>query len=391
MPRRIELKYPNAGVDGGSGYEFQKNCLLYVLLSKFPMWKERTYHVFMEHYEDIVLCFLENDKLVEVYTYQVKKHQGHWTFSEIVPEVLWKMCNSGAALRQDDTYQKSDDYNQVLSFISNQDVCLKSETIGIANEEEYLRDFPSDIKKACIDSLLDNLREVVFSNKQELGQIDGDLKYDDWYSSLCGDEKNTFAEEVQQDPIYQEFNNVRFVRVDMPGGDKQQEQMLSGLLMEVCGGNLPYPNVALMVLLKKITDSATTYNQAEKITFDNYKKRITSDEINECIGLLTTKARAISEWRERIESYASSLDIPIRMRAEFQTEIENSFEYLKDKTKIEHQTILDLSRQEYLMTQLTNRDDFVKDIYKKYTEQTTSRLSSNTIKAICYAASFELF
>lgn len=391
MPRIIKLEYANAGVDGGTGYEFQKNCLLYVILSNYEELEGREYCVFMEHYDDFVICFLEEGILTEVYTYQAKKHSGDWTTSEIVPKVLFKICNTGAAARQDKTFDKSSGYKQILSFISNQKIKIKDNHIDDFNGEKFLRDFSESGFNYCRESMIEELKHSLFLEKQREGIVESSLNFEDWFNSLEESEKISFNQEVEIDPVYQELENVRFVHVDMNGTNVRQVQLLRCMLEDICQGKLTFPEAAFNMLIRLVTISATTYNQEGVITFNNYRKKILSSEINDCIGLLTTRAMAIKEWREKIDVYGKSLNIPIPKQKEFISELETSFEYLKDKSKIEHQQILELSKVELEVTTATNREDFINIVYNKYIETNATRLSETRIKAICYAASFELF
>lgn len=391
MPRIIKLEYANAGVDGGTGYEFQKNCLLYVILSNYVELEGREYCVFMEHYDDFVICFFENGYLAEVYTYQAKKHSGDWTTSEIVPDVLYKICVSGAAARQDSTFDRSNGYKQLLSFISNQRIKIKNNTIDNSNDEIYLKNLSESGVTHCKELIIEQLKQAIFIERQRLGLVDSSKQFLDWYKELSYEEKASFNQEVECDPVYQEIENVRFIHIDMPGTNIRQVQLLRSMLVDACQGKIAFPDAAYNVLLKLITDSSTTYNTGGEITFNNFKKKISSSAINDCIGMLKNSSMAIKEWREKIDVYGKSLNIPIPKQKEFISELETSFEFLKDKSKIEHQQILELSKAEYEITTATNREDFINSVYKKYIETSATRLSETRIKAICYAASFELF
>lgn len=391
MPRIIKLEYANAGVDGGTGYEFQKNCLLYVILSNYAELAGREYCVFMEHYDDFVICFFEEGFLTEVYTYQAKKHSGDWTTSEIVPDVLYKICVSGAAARQDTTFDKSNGYKQLLSFISNQRIKIKDNTIDSSNNEMYLRNLSESGGTHCKSQIFDQLKHALFVERQKSGLVESSKKLDDWYKELSVEDRVLFDQEVESDPVYQEIENVRFIHVDMPGTNIRQAQLLRSMLVDACQGRITFPDAAFSVLIKMITESSTTYNTGGDISFNNFKKKISSSAINECMGLLVNSSKAIKEWREKIDVYGKSLNIPIPKHKEFISELETSFEYLKDKSKIEHQQILKLSKTEYEVTTATNREDFINSVYKKYIETSATRLSETRIKAICYAASFELF
>ncbi|MEE0084854.1 MAG: hypothetical protein UE068_11600, partial [Paludibacteraceae bacterium] len=57
-----EAPHINAGVEGGSGYEFQRNCLIFILLDEYDYFREKRYFICMESADDFIICFLENNE-----------------------------------------------------------------------------------------------------------------------------------------------------------------------------------------------------------------------------------------------------------------------------------------------------------------------------------------
>ncbi|WP_214657735.1 hypothetical protein, partial [Vibrio anguillarum] len=54
-------KAANCGVVALSGYEFQRNCALYLLLDGYEHFREEDYFLCIEHYDDFLFCFRTND------------------------------------------------------------------------------------------------------------------------------------------------------------------------------------------------------------------------------------------------------------------------------------------------------------------------------------------
>ena len=114
----IENPYINSGVEGGTGYEFQKNCLIFILLDEYDNFRDKEYFICMESADDFIICFLENNELKEVRTYQAKKNSnGSWTIHNMKNEIIPKMCEGGVMIQEDKSFLQAKDYTQKLHFL----------------------------------------------------------------------------------------------------------------------------------------------------------------------------------------------------------------------------------------------------------------------------------
>ena len=112
--------------------------------------------------------------------------------------------------------------------------------------------------------------------------------------------------------------------------------------------------------------------------------------INEVIGIVTSKSKAYSEWRKNASALCSRIRIPLNERKEFEQSLMNSFDYFKDLTKTEHQEIFKIAKSLYNSGNYYDEESIVDAAVAEFQRVRNTRLSNTTIKAICYAAVFEL-
>lgn len=117
-------KAANAGVDALLGFEFQRNCALYLLLNNYNHFKGREFFLCIEHHDDFLFCYRSNcqEKIEEIHSYQAKKLSGAvWTINERFSEALAKMLEVGSDLLSDPV-PKSQSYTHelTLNLITNQ-------------------------------------------------------------------------------------------------------------------------------------------------------------------------------------------------------------------------------------------------------------------------------
>lgn len=70
-------KAANSGVVALSGYEFQRNCALFLLLDNYDSFKDKDYFLCIEHYDDFLFCYRTADstQVEKIEAYQAKKKQ----------------------------------------------------------------------------------------------------------------------------------------------------------------------------------------------------------------------------------------------------------------------------------------------------------------------------
>lgn len=388
MSRTIKNQYSNAGVHGSTGYEFQKHCALYILLSEYTELEDKEYCIFFEQADDFVYYFF-NDKLVEeVRAYQAKKSGKTWTSTEI-NKILVKMCQSGAIIKQDNSYNRSSEYRQSETFITNQPIHLKNQFINVDNDILKIKDASKNDCEDIKNVIIDDVKKALFDARKECGEVPNNITFQNWYSQLKEDEKNVFDKEVEDDPVTKEFDNLHIQFIDLPQKQNSQREQLIGKLTILFKDKIHDMQAAIDTLLSLFTQSAATFNQDGEITFDNKDKQIKSSEIDSCFSTLTTESKAFKIWHEKASELCPQLKIPINQKNIFEQELHNSFDYFKDTTKIEHQKILELGKAMYESGAYYSEQDLANAMFAQYKSRHQSRLSDTAIKAICFAAAVQ--
>lgn len=390
MPRTINNIYSNAGVHGNVGYEFQKHCALYILLSEFHNFADREYCIYLEHADDFVYCFFNNGLLEETRTYQAKKSSKNWTQAALLKDIITKICCSGAIAYQDQTFGKCTDYCQSSSFVTNHTIDLEVTKVDETNENVTFQHLDDVEKEQLRNKVFNEVRHELFSLKKSDGLIPEDTKYEDWYSTLNEEERNSFEDEVTNDPVSVELSNLCFMYIDFPRKHSSQKELLNGRLSTIFNDEIYDRNAAIDTLLLLFTNSASAFNQGDEISFGNNAKKISSTDINEVIGIVTSKSKAYSEWRKNASALCSRIRIPLNERKEFEQSLMNSFDYFKDLTKTEHQEIFKIAKSLYNSGNYYDEESIVDAAVAEFQRVRNTRLSNTTIKAICNAAVFEL-
>lgn len=383
----------NAGVHGGTGYEFQKHCALYLLLDDYHNLKLQNYFIYFEHFDDFVFCYTTDSTLNAAHLYQAKKSASKWSLDSKLKNIIVSMCEDSLIARADSAFTKSAEYTQLLHFISNGVIELsKTDT----NETKEVNRF-NELCKEAQDGIIQHYKEIkkrsIYLSLNMSLNSETDIKdkeINHWYKSLDDEDKQKIDAEIDSDPILQEIPNLVFRYIDLSRTSIAQKDQLKGKLSTLFNDQIEYPGAAIDALLLLFGTKATIFNQG-CVTFANKSKRITSDQINEHFYMITAKSLAIKNWRGQGADIAKSLRLPLMMQKNFEATFIISFDLFKDITQAEHHKILELSRNEYgENTEIYDISSFVNVVFERYKTQYTSRLSDIDIKAIIYAAFFEI-
>lgn len=116
----------NSGVEGGSGYSFQRCCVVFLLFEGYEEINSKNYFICLEHHEDFLFAYLdEHGKLNKIDTYQAKKSRDDWRTDDDLCEIIGKMTMVGKELISD-PIEKSNDYQHTLTFLTNRNILLTS-------------------------------------------------------------------------------------------------------------------------------------------------------------------------------------------------------------------------------------------------------------------------
>lgn len=350
----ISKPYSNSGVDGASGYEFQKHCALYIFLEQYEEIKDKKYFICLEHFEDFLFCYLTEDELIEkIETYQAKKSSKKWTMNNSeFKNIVKKILQVGIDLRNDQTL-KSPNYFHNLHFLSNCEMSLSK-----------------TIKKKKIE---DTINERIKINK---------------YNDLKDEIKNellTLTDSITKN----EIKHLFFKFIDIGKTYKNQELLLIGMFNDIFGEKVRNHKASVLTLLSLFRDVENTLNQKNIVSLMDKSKRVESEQINKALNVITTKQKAFEEWKEKKNIYAPLLKINTMERNNFELHFENAFDYLKDLKQTEHQKIFKFVR----MIDLTNcytDEDSLKVIIDNFKLTNSTQFDDLTVKATILASYIQI-
>jgi hypothetical protein len=346
-------KAANSGIDALLGFEFQRNCALYLLLNDYGHIKEREFFLCIEHHDDFLFCYRSDcrSNIDEVHSYQAKKLSGSvWTIDERLSEVIAKMLSVGNDLINDPV-PKCQSYTHELTFVSNTDIKLnyqptKQEKIDGKKEITYLLN-----EQNC---------------KSSYGAIPEDIKdkINKKIDSFCNKETLIYHK--------LELDNLHMQWVDFPRNKNSQKVYLVGLM------RMKFPHVsdslaAIELLLSLFREVEAVYNQGKVIALLDSTKRVEGDEIKQAIDIIETEQKTFELWREYSAELSRKFRVPIDVQNNHKSYIRNTFELLKDMNNNEHQIIKSFIRKNNYTMNYYSRDD----MFHAYVSGIKSKKSMN--------------
>lgn len=341
-------KYSNSGVDGSSGYEFQKHCALYILLEQYNDIKDSKYFICLEHYEDFLFVYMNKDEIInKIETYQAKKSTKKWTITnKDFEEIIIKILNVGMDLRADDI-EKCDSYFHNLHFISNREIGILKE---VANERRKLISY-SELKKEA---------------KKKI---------------------KSFIE----DKHIEELECLKFKYIPLSTDANGQKNQLVGKFIEVFNDKVISPQSTVETILSLFRKIELTFNQNNNVSINDKSKRIDNNQINEVLNIINTKQKAFNLWRSKKDDIVSAMNIPYNEQEEFSRSFNNSFDLFKDLKQVEHIKIYKFVENEVPNLHFFHDYEGLKILLDNFIDKENTTLTPVQLKATIYAAFVELF
>lgn len=339
-------KYSNSGVDGAGGYEFQKHCALYIFLEQYNDIKDTKYFIFLEHHEDFLFCYLnEEDFIKNVDTYQAKKSSKKWTITnKEFEEIIIKMLQIGLDLK-DEAVLKTDTYFHKLHFVSNREIAL--------------------------------IKDIINERKKIIK-----------YLELSEKPKNTI-ENFVEDKHKPELEHLLFKYIPLSTDINEQKNQLVGKFIEIFDTKILYPKAGVETLLSLFRKIELTFNQGNIVSLMDKSKRVESKQIDEALNIITTKQKAFDEWRSKQSEYSNILKIPIKEYNHFEIEFNNAFDYFKDLEAVEHQKIFNFVNTIDLSNYYT-KEDALAEIVNQFHNSHNTQFSEITTKASLLASYIQI-
>jgi hypothetical protein len=345
----VSKKSANSGVDALLGFEFQRNCALYLLLNEYDRFKGREFFLCIEHHDDFLFCYRTDcrSNIEEVHSYQAKKLSGNvWMINDRFSELVAKMLEVGNDLTNDPVL-KCKSYIHELTFVSNTDIKLnykptKQEKKDGKTEITYLL---NEQNSKCTYVAIPNDIKDKINNNVDL---------------YCKKEGITYHKS--------ELDNLRVQWVDFPRNSNAQKDTLVGLMCRKFS-HVSDPLAAVELLLSLFREVEAVYNQCKVITLLDSTKRVEGDEIKLAIDIIETEQKTFKLWRDYSTELSRKFRVPVGIQNNHQNYIKNTFELLKDMNNNEHQIIKNFIRENDYSMSHYSRDDmfnaYVSDIKSK--------------------------
>lgn len=349
----------NAGVQANVGMNFQKNCTIYLFLEKIHQLDGQKYFIILEHHEDIVFGYLdENSELTKVETFQAKKSTNPWKISELY-SIIKKISETCQGIL-DDNYPKANTFIQENYFATNNTVDLSC-TVKSNSYREIINESRADAKYLELDN---NIRSKIESGNINIRFSQTDI--------------NNLAN------FYIKF-------IDLSRTSKSQHDQLIGKFQSEFGDRIIDHKSALETFLFYLDEIDSIYNQGNVARLADLSKRIESDKINELLNVLTTKKKAFDLWRKKADEISISMSIPAFEQSSFRLYFENSFDKFKDLNEIEHRKIFN-----YVLKSKANFDqcytdqDCLRYLSENFAHSNNTQLTTIQLNAAIYAAFIEI-
>ncbi|EKM4487351.1 hypothetical protein PUV18_004531, partial [Escherichia coli] len=341
----------NSGVEGGSGYTFQRCCVVYLLFDDYEKLNSPLldYFICVEHHEDFLFAFVdENGDISRIDTYQAKKSRDDWKTDQNFCEIIGKISLVGNELIND-KHPKSDDYKHTLSFLTNRNIILqgkkekgkkcKVEKIQVTNISKKYSDLHDEIKENIQSKLID-------------GEI-ADFK---------------------------QLSNVKFSFIDLPQTYKGWRRTLTGLSTEVLGCKVSDHDAVITTLMALLQDVELTYNNAGYALLTDRSKRLTKQKIDATFSMFQESKKAFNFWRSHADKLAKGLSIKLPIKRRAQELLDNCFDFFKDIQQVEYKKIYKfVSENTQIDYKHTDEADCITELYQTYINTYNSRLEKHMI------------
>lgn len=360
MSKNQQNKAVNAGVHANVGMDFQKHCTIFLILENYTRLKNLNYFILLEHHEDIVFAFTnENNEVSEIETYQAKKSSKEWTISTSL-EIVKKIIENSIDIKSDPIAKTSNlKLNQYFS--TNNSIYLK-----VIEKKVEFSDRVSETNSELKFSLL---KEKV-RNKIE--------------SSLIN--KYSFSNQ-----LISELSNLTFQFIDLGKNSKSQKEQLIGKIKLMFNHLILDHLAAYETILFHLNEVEKVFNQGNIPNLSDVTKRIESTLIEKIFEILTSKSKAYDLWRSKEDSISKKLMIPIFERRIFKLHFENSFDKFKDLKEAQHQKIYRfVESKDKDLSQFYSDEDCLDFLLKEMNSNFNTPLSSTQLKAALFAAYVEI-
>ena len=344
----------NAGVDALTGFALQRNMVLCLLLEDYNnKFKDANYFVCLEHHDDFIFCFLDdNDNVQTIEAYQSKKKStGSWALDAVLIEIVEKLLHTGIDLIADSMI-KSSSYKHFLIFISNQTINLKDKST----------------KASC-------------SIKEDNISVD--------FNNLHQGIKDHIINNITNNTLHPELSNLKFNWIDFNRTVNQQMNQLAGQFGMLFKDKVVDHKAAVETLISLFRRIETTYNDGNVARLLDESKRVSSSEINDAIKVITTQSKCYEYWKSQTSNICKALMIPPIHKDTFKLAFESAFDLFKSKQEAEHRNILDFVKSNISNCTTMTEEENVIELIELFRKEQSTKLEQLQLVATFFAAVFE--
>ncbi|MDC9598293.1 hypothetical protein [Xenorhabdus anantnagensis] len=351
----------NSGVDGGSGYTFQRCCVVYLLFDDYEklITSSIDYFICIEHHEDFLFAFIdENGNIENIDTYQAKKSRDDWKTDQKFCEIIGKISLVGKELIND-THPKVDTYAHTLSFLTNRNILLQGKRVQGKKRA---------LEKIQISNISRNYSEL---NNEIKENIQSNLK----------------------DGEMADFNqlaNVRFNFIDLPQSYKGWKRTLTGLSTEILGSDVSDHEAVITTLMALLQDVELAYNNAGYALLTEKSKRLTKQKINTTFNMFAESKKTFDFWRQCSEELSKGLQIKLPIKRKAKELLDNCFDFFKDIQQIEYKKIYKfVSESTDVDENHSSEPECIIELYQMYISEYNPRLEEHMVAFAIIAAYVE--
>jgi len=348
----------NSGVEGASGYSFQRCCVVFLLFEDYETINQESYFICLEHHEDFLFAFLDDGgDLRKVDTYQAKKSRDDWKIDSDLCEIIGKIALVGKELLND-AHPKSNDYRHTLSFLTNRNIVLKSKKENKTKQQ---------------------VEKIQVSNKSKK------------YINLHEDIRKNIESRISKDILdATQLGNIEFQYIDLPQSYRGWQRVLTGLSYEQFGSGVNDHEAVISTLMRLLQDVEQTYNNNNVVLLSDNSKMLTRKKINETFNMFTESKKSFDFWRKYSEIISRDLNLKLPIRRRAKELLENCFDYFKDIQQVEYRKIYQFveSRTDIDERHVSEVDCIV-DLYQCYIKEFNPRLESHMVAFSVIAAYVE--
>lgn len=351
----------NAGIDAQNGFALQRNTAIFLLLDNyFKKFKDKKYFVCLEHHDDFLFCFLnENDEVDLIEAYQSKKKSSEiWRLNPELYGILTKLLKTGKALIKDDI-SKSSEYNHILYFSSNQNIYLEFKPAKSDQLPNISVSIKADNKNSNFSILPDKIKEKI---KENITEID----------------------------LHNELDNLSFIWIPFTTTEKEQENHLVGKIDEVFGKKIVDKRAAIDALIFLFGKIETIYNQGNIVKLLDETKRVSNSEVENAFNILTTKTKCFDYWHSKEAEIAKTLKIKPIDKEQFKLNFSSAFDLFKSIKQAEHKKIINFVEEQINNLTTFSEEENVFELFDLFKNTYSTHFNDLQLKAILFAAIFEV-